>query len=121
MTVATPAGAQTLTTLATFDGSNGRAPSAGLMQGLDGNLYGTTMQGGSPDAHGTVFSLTPEGVLTTLFNFCAPEGCKYTRQQPPGPVSFRLLEECFTGQLKVEPTARALSSRLLPRAAKPAV
>ncbi len=76
------ASAQTLTTLVNFDGSNGRAPQASLLQGLDGNLYGTTYKGGSTDAQGTVFKVTPSGVLTTLLNFCAPDGCKYTGEQP---------------------------------------
>jgi uncharacterized repeat protein (TIGR03803 family) len=76
------ASAQTFTTLVNFDQSNGAYPSAGLLQGLDGNLYGTTYKGGSTDAHGTVFKVTPEGVLTTLLSFCAPDGCKYTGEEP---------------------------------------
>jgi uncharacterized repeat protein (TIGR03803 family) len=76
------ASAQTLTTLVNFDVSNGSYPAASLLQGLDGNLYGTTEDGGSTDAHGTVFRVTPGGALTTLFSFCAPDGCKYTGDQP---------------------------------------
>jgi len=39
--------AQTFTTLAAFDGSNGASPIlTSLVQGLDGNLYGNTQYGG---------------------------------------------------------------------------
>ena len=47
----------TLTTLASFDGTNGAAPEAGLIQGADGNFYGTTTQGGT-NGYGTVFRLS---------------------------------------------------------------
>jgi uncharacterized protein (TIGR03437 family) len=60
--------AQTLITLASFDGSNGEGPVAPLVQGTDGNFYGTT-SGGNVDAlYGTVFKITPSGTLTTLYN-----------------------------------------------------
>jgi uncharacterized repeat protein (TIGR03803 family) len=39
-----------------------------LIQGSDGNFYGTTLGGGAHDA-GTVFKLTPEGVETILYSF----------------------------------------------------
>ncbi len=61
--------AGSLTTLHSFNGPpNGISPSAGLVRGPGGNLYGTTSSGGLSDG-GTVFSITPAGVLTTLFNF----------------------------------------------------
>ncbi len=66
--------AQTFNLLLQFDGSNGASPVAGLAQGLDGNLYGTTVRGGSTD-YGTVFKITPSGALTTLYSFCALSGC----------------------------------------------
>src|ERR1039457_3580402 len=68
---ASAAGAQTLNTLFTFDGTDGAFPAAPLLQGTDGNFYGTTLSGGSL-GHGTVFTMTPGGQVTTLYNFCAP-------------------------------------------------
>ena len=64
----TPAG--TLTTLHNFDGTDGNWPTAGLIQASDGNFYGTTEQGGvAPNSTGTVFQITPAGILTMLHNF----------------------------------------------------
>jgi len=67
------ANAQTLTTMATFDGTNGSQP-LGLIQGFDGNFYGTTLQGGTTN-WGIAFKMTPAGVLTTVHNFCSMAGC----------------------------------------------
>ena len=47
----------TFTTLASFDGTNGASPEAGLVQGADGNFYGTTTYGGT-NGYGTVFRLS---------------------------------------------------------------
>lgn len=84
----TPAGQ--FTTLYSFcsqpacaDGSN---PIGWLIQGTDGNLYGTTSAGGNyyygPSGFcyasygcGTVFQITPSGTLTTLYSFCLQSGC----------------------------------------------
>jgi uncharacterized repeat protein (TIGR03803 family) len=72
---------QTFTTLANFDSSNGSNPTASLIQGSDGNLYGTTDSGGGGSfcfVHGgcgTIFQITPAGTLTTLYNFCSQSGC----------------------------------------------
>jgi uncharacterized repeat protein (TIGR03803 family) len=52
-------------------GTNGANPVAGLVQGSDGNFYGTTTSG-SPQQYtenGTVFKISPNGVLTTLYAF----------------------------------------------------
>jgi len=67
----TPGGA--LTMLASFDGTNGSHPAAGLVQGTDGNLYGTTVRGGAQNL-GTVFQMTPAGTLTTLVSFNSGNG-----------------------------------------------
>ena len=64
----TPAGV--LTTLYKFLGGNadGSRPQGNLLQGFDGNFYGTTAAGG-PDDRGTVFKMTPGGVVTILYSF----------------------------------------------------
>ncbi len=62
--------AQKLTTLYSFAGSDGLDPYAGLVQGSDGNFYGTTITGGA-NSEGTVFKITPGGTLTTLHSFAA--------------------------------------------------
>jgi uncharacterized repeat protein (TIGR03803 family) len=70
-----------LTTLHTFDLTDGAYPEGALIQANDGNLYGTTYEGGSNRACGlsfgcgTVFRITPGGVLTTLYSFCAQTNC----------------------------------------------
>lgn len=58
--------------------ADGSLPVVGLVQGTDGNLYGTTWTGGNPecrDGCGTIFKITPEGQLTTLYKFCSKTGC----------------------------------------------
>jgi uncharacterized repeat protein (TIGR03803 family) len=70
--------AQTFKTLHRFDGTDGKKPSAGLVQGIDGNLYGTTYIGGTStacfDGCGTVYKITPSGTLTTLHSFDGTDG-----------------------------------------------
>lgn len=65
---------QTFKVLLSFDKANGSYPTAGLVQGFDGNLYGTASSGG-PNTAGTVFKLSPAGRLTTLYSFCAQTNC----------------------------------------------
>ena len=64
-----------LTTLHTFDLLDGGFPEAGLIEGTDGRYYGTTPSGGAHGVGGTIFSITPQGDLTTLYNFCAKTNC----------------------------------------------
>ena len=66
--------AQTFTTLFSFNGTNGVNPEAALVQATDGNLYGTTSEGGA-SSDGTVFTITPSGTLTTIYNFCSLSNC----------------------------------------------
>lgn len=67
--------AQTFTTLFNFNQSNGVGPVAPLVQGADGNFYGTAPAGGGPNNYGTVFKMTPSGTLTTLYTFCSQNLC----------------------------------------------
>jgi uncharacterized repeat protein (TIGR03803 family) len=65
------------TTLHTFELTDGSSPGGGLKQATDGNLYGTTSFGGISNpvcSCGTVFMITPEGVLTTLHKFDGTDG-----------------------------------------------
>jgi uncharacterized repeat protein (TIGR03803 family) len=58
-----------LTSLYSFtNGIDGADPAAGLVQGSDGYLYGTTLEGGTINS-GTVFKISTNGVLTTLYAF----------------------------------------------------
>ena len=67
--------AQTFTVIKHFNGTNGAVPTAPLVQGTDGNLYGTTYAGGANNNGGTVFRITTAGVLKSLYSFCASAGC----------------------------------------------
>ena len=63
-----------LTTWHAFtSGSDGGNPYAGLVQATDGNFYGTAGSGGGSGS-GTVFKMTPNGMLTTLHSFSGADG-----------------------------------------------
>jgi uncharacterized repeat protein (TIGR03803 family) len=69
-----------LTTLHSFDGTDGAYPSGRLLQATDGNFYGTTQLGGANcrsaggSGCGTIFKLTPAAVFTTLHSFDGSDG-----------------------------------------------
>jgi uncharacterized repeat protein (TIGR03803 family) len=65
----------TLTTLHSFDGTDGQDPVGALVQATNGNFYGTTEYGGANHYYGTVFKITPSGTLTTLYSFCSQNNC----------------------------------------------
>jgi uncharacterized repeat protein (TIGR03803 family) len=67
--------AQTFTTLHSFDITDGEYPVTSLVQADNGDLYGTTPEGGANQLWGTIFKITPAGVLTTIYSFCAQSGC----------------------------------------------
>jgi uncharacterized repeat protein (TIGR03803 family) len=77
-----------LATMASFDGTNGAAPTS-LMQAQDGDFYGTTQFGGTfsnqfcsgppysgsiESSYGTIFRLTTNDALTTLVSFNLTNG-----------------------------------------------
>ncbi len=65
------AAAQTETNLHSFAGppTDGEFPNAGLVQGSDGNFYGTTENGGTNSSGGNVFRISPSGTYTNLHSF----------------------------------------------------
>ena len=69
-----PKGSNTITVLASFDGSNGELPQAGLVMDSTGNLYGTTLDGGA-DSLGVVFELAKgSSTITVLASFDSTNG-----------------------------------------------
>jgi uncharacterized repeat protein (TIGR03803 family) len=77
--------AGTLTTLFSFSGPDGASPYMGLYQATDGNFYGATEAGGGgpcsdyvPNGCGTIFQITPAGVLTVLHRFDLADGAEPT-------------------------------------------
>jgi uncharacterized repeat protein (TIGR03803 family) len=93
------AGSGTITTLASFNGTNGSGPLGGLLLDGSGNLYGTTTGGGAA-GYGAVFEVVHgRGAITTLASF--PGG----NEQDP--------EECnliMDGQGNLYGTAEARNS-----------
>jgi uncharacterized repeat protein (TIGR03803 family) len=80
LAIAINSSAQTPTVLYNFVNSS---PTAPLVQGADGNFYGT-MAGGNIGFEGNVYKLTPSGTYTSLFDFCS-DGCS-DGQFPFGPL-----------------------------------
>src|SRR5437667_295149 len=70
------ASAQTLTNLYWFSGADGSLPYAGLVQGSDGNFYGTAHDGGAM-CYGTVFRFSLSDSLTNLHSFNLPSTGQY--------------------------------------------
>ncbi|HEV3276520.1 MAG TPA: choice-of-anchor tandem repeat GloVer-containing protein [Terriglobia bacterium] len=99
--------AQTFTTLHSFEGRDGQYPYAGLVQATDGSLYGITADGGG-DGGGTVFKISPNGAMTTLYRFCAQPGTANTHW----PRQFRLpMAASIEQQIWAAPMTMARSSR----------
>ena len=61
----------TINPAGSYANADGEDPNASLILGNDGNFYGTTGYGG-PNGSGTIFQITPAGVLTSLYAFSAP-------------------------------------------------
>jgi len=68
----TPSGK--VTTLHSFEQTDGDNPVSNLVQGTDGNFYGTASYGGKHPNFGTIFKITPSGKFTTLRNFDSKDG-----------------------------------------------
>jgi uncharacterized repeat protein (TIGR03803 family) len=62
-----------VTTLYKFGKTDGAGPLGPVIQGTDGNFYGTTSEGGTSGL-GVVFKLTSAGVLTVLHDFNGADG-----------------------------------------------
>ena len=66
---------------------NGYNPLAGLVQGQDGALYGTSVSGGTPSAGGSasgaIFRITTAGAITPLGSFTSDAGGNYSSGQNP--------------------------------------
>jgi uncharacterized repeat protein (TIGR03803 family) len=56
------------------NGRSGTGPIGSLVQGTDGNFYGTTSGGGATTDNGTVFRITPSGGFTSIFSFNGANG-----------------------------------------------
>lgn len=67
--------------------ADGSTPAAELIEGTDGNFYGLTLFGGSAQNVGTLFRITPQGMLTTLYTFCS-----LNQSCPDGAVPTALLQ-----------------------------
>jgi uncharacterized repeat protein (TIGR03803 family) len=81
--------------------TDGAFPAAGLIQGRDGNFYGTTANGGA-NGLGTAFKVTPEGTLTTLYNFCSENECA------DGMYPYAALIQASDGNFTGPPSAMAV-------------
>ena len=64
-------------------GPSGSEPESGLVQDRQGNLYGTTVQGGysmgecTVGGCGLVFKVAPSGAVSVLYNFTGPPDADY--------------------------------------------
>lgn len=83
--LAVRAEAQTYTDLADFNGRNGAQPWGALIQGTNGNLYGTAANGGKNNS-GTFFELTPAGKLSGIYSFCSQTNCADGANPYSGPI-----------------------------------
>jgi uncharacterized repeat protein (TIGR03803 family) len=84
-----------VTTLHGFDNTDGINPIAALVQGSDGNFYGTTEYGGAA-GWGTVFKITPSGTFNMLYSFC-PQGFPCAGGAAPGTPLVRATDGNFYG------------------------
>jgi uncharacterized repeat protein (TIGR03803 family) len=76
-----PTGVETVLYSFGVSAADGKSPSGALVLGTDGNFYGTTSAGGSPNSNcrlqggcGTVYRITPSGAETVLYSFGTKAG-----------------------------------------------
>ena len=60
--------------LYSFNGASGRNPSGGVIQASDGNFYAAVNTGGANN-EGAIVQITPAGVASTIYSFCAQTNC----------------------------------------------
>lgn len=72
---------------------DGAQPNGPLLLATNGELYGTTSYGGAYGINGTLFKISDNGALTTLYSFCAQSGC------PDGRTPFTPLIQASDGFL----------------------
>jgi uncharacterized repeat protein (TIGR03803 family) len=104
----TPAGA--LTTLFSFNNTNGANPFGGLVQGSDGILYGSTAFGGTNLSFGTLFKITTNGALTTLFNFHFTDGEEPSSKMIRAPDGSLYGTTALGGSLVNDPSSTGLGT-----------
>jgi uncharacterized repeat protein (TIGR03803 family) len=68
----TPSG--TVTPLHTFEPAQVAGSSGAVIQGKNGNFYGTDIGGGN--GAGTIYEITPAGEVNVLYTFCSLTDCK---------------------------------------------
>jgi uncharacterized repeat protein (TIGR03803 family) len=66
--------AQTYTVIATLTGNNAN-PQGALIQGVNGDFYGTSYGYVGNDEYGSVFKVSTTGTVTTLYTFCKKTNC----------------------------------------------
>jgi uncharacterized repeat protein (TIGR03803 family) len=84
-----------------FTGASGYSPEASLIIGADGNLYGTTEEGGSESCGcGVVFKVTPGGKETVLHSFNGNDGA-YPLAEPIADAAGNLYGTAYLGGTNV--------------------
>lgn len=107
-----PQSSGSATVVKTFtSGSDGSKPRGQLVQAGDGNFYGVTAESGN-GSYGTVFQLTPAGVLTTIFGFNNGAAGGY----PTGPLTLASNGQLFGATSQGGSLDRGTLFRVIPGA-----
>lgn len=81
--LAVSARTQTVDFIYDFHQSGQQSAATPVVQGTDGNLYGTAAGGGT---FGQIFRMTPGGALTTIYSFCSKTGCPDGENPDTSPI-----------------------------------